>query len=159
MLLRHIILCRISRGSQIVGLHAKLRLNHQQYFRYMLSVLACMRRIKKSIWKTKLYFGGYDEDSPRSRKERFIFYIRVYLCTDCRRRGAVGFQFCRKANIVARSPELKIPTLSSLPRSAYCALRKVKRIRNEMVKDELKHVRRLYLSLVSRQKAVTSSRN
>lgn len=110
MRLRRITLCRIPRGSQIVGSYAKPRLNHQQYFccAFLVSVRTC--RIKKSIWKTKLYFNEYDEDSPSSRKERFIFYLRVYLCTDCRRREAVGFQFCRKANIVARSPESKIPT-------------------------------------------------
>lgn len=52
---------------------------------------------------------------------------------------AVGFQFCRKANIVARPSESKILLLS---RDAYCAVRKVKRIQNEMVKDKPKHVRR-----------------
>lgn len=69
---------------------------------------------------------------------------------------AVGFQFCQKANIVARPSESKILLLS---RDAYCAVRKVKRIQNEMVKDKPKHVRRGCISQVSRQKAVTSSRN
>lgn len=38
---------------------------------------------------------------------------------------AVGFQFCRKANIVARPSESKTLLLS---RDAYCTVRKVKRI-------------------------------
>lgn len=81
---------------------------------FSFSVLVCTYSVKKSIWKTELYFCGYDENSLRSRKERFIFYLRLYLCTDCGRGEAVEFQFCRKANIVARSPESKIPPSLSL---------------------------------------------
>lgn len=147
-------------------LHAKLRLNHQQYFRFQFQLVRIVS--KSRFGKRNSIFVGTTR-IPLSLEKR-AFYIlptrvsvyRLRAKRGCRISILPKSKYCCSVIRVEDPPPPLPPSPSfslSLPRSAYCALRKVKRIRDEMVKDEPKHVRRLYLSLISRQEAVTSSRN
>jgi hypothetical protein len=139
----------------------------------------CLESLQKrneiaSSWQLRLR----DSSSPwwSEGKGRFIFHLCVFSmhrCVPAADYETAGFQFRRKANIVARPAESKIrfftPSLSpflslslslSLLSGAYCTVRTVKRTvygtkwsrMNRSTSDGC-------ISQVSRQKAVTSSRN
>ena len=116
------------------------------------------------FWRMARTGGG---NSPRSRKERFIFYLRGGISVrhvPTAGEEAVGFQFCRKANIVARPPESKTPL--SLPLllplfllCAYCA----EYVKSNVYRTKWSRMNQSTsdgcISQVSRWKAVTSSCN